>query len=204
VLRRVRSRVNATQLPRGVQKPRSGALSGGKSGRGQSADGPVLLYLMARWLVGMLLGRIHSEHAKDVEIAVLRHQLRVLRRQVKRPEFHPADRALLAVLSSALPRRRWSIFLVTPDTIMRWHRRLVTRKWTQPYSRCGRPPLDDQLVALILRLAQENPRWGYQRIQGQRLARQWHARGQAAGSASSNPVTPLRRLGQPLSPGNYW
>src|SRR5215207_989751 len=124
------------------------------------------LYLMARWLVGMLLGRLRSEHAKDVEIAVLRHQLRVLRRQVKRPEFHPADRALLAVLSSALPRRRWSIFLVTPDTIMRWHRRLVTRKWTQPYSRCGGPPLDDQLVALILRLAQENPRWGYQRIQG--------------------------------------
>jgi putative transposase len=70
------------------------------------------------------------------------------------------------VLSSALPRRRWSIFLVTPDTIIRWHRRLVTRKWTQPYSRCGRPPLDDQVVALILRLAQENPRWGYQRIQG--------------------------------------
>ncbi|HET7517718.1 MAG TPA: hypothetical protein VFN05_08495, partial [Actinomycetes bacterium] len=88
------------------------------------------LYLMARWLVGMLLGRLRSEHAKDVEIAVLRHQLRVLRRQVKRPEFHPADRALLAVLSRALPRRRWSIFLVTPDTIMRWHRRLVTRKWT--------------------------------------------------------------------------
>ena len=123
------------------------------------------LFLMARWLIGMLLGRLRSEHAKDVEIAVLRHQLRV-RRQVKRPEFHPADRALLAVLSSALPRRRWSIFVVTPDTIMRWHRRLVTRKWTQPYSRCGRPPLDDQLVALILRLAQENPRWGYQRIQG--------------------------------------
>src|SRR5215217_8583647 len=116
------------------------------------------LFLMARWLIGMLLGRLRSEHAKDVEIAV--------RRQVKRPEFHPADRALLAVLSSALPRRRWSIFLVTPDTIMRWHRRLVTRKWTQPYSRCGGPPLDDQLVALILRLAQENPRWGYQRIQG--------------------------------------
>jgi putative transposase len=126
-----------------------------------------LSYLMARWLVGMLLGRLRSEHAKDVEIAVLRHQLRVLRRQVKRPEFHPADRALLAVLSSALPRRRWSILLVTPDTILRWHRRLVTRKWTQPHSRGGRPPLDDQLVALILRLARENSRWGYQRIQGE-------------------------------------
>src|SRR6266487_4319850 len=127
------------------------------------------LYLMARWLVGMLLGRLHSEHAKDVELAMLRHQLRVLRRQVKRPEFQPADRALLAVLSSALPRRRWSIFLVTPDTLLRWHRRLVTRKWTQPDRRGGRPPLDDHLVALIVRLATENPRWGYQRITGELL-----------------------------------
>jgi putative transposase len=125
------------------------------------------LYLIARSLVGMQLGRLRSEHAKDVEIAVLRHQLEVLRRQVKRPEFHPADPALLAVLSSALPRRRWSIFLVTPGTILRWHRRLVTRKWTQPDRRGGRPPLDDHLMALILRLARENPRWGYRRIQGE-------------------------------------
>jgi len=125
------------------------------------------LYLMARWLVGMLLGRFHSEHAKDVELAVLRHQLKVLRRQIKRPEFQPADRALLAALSRALPRRRWSIFLVTPDTILRWHRRLVTRKWTQPRRRGGRPALAEQVVALILRLARENPRWGYRRIQGE-------------------------------------
>ena len=125
------------------------------------------LYLMALRLVGMLLGRLRSQHSKDVEIAVLRHQLEVLRRQVKRPGFRPADRALLAVLSRALPRGRWSIFLVTPDTIMRWHRRLVTPKWTQPCRRGGRPPLDDHLVALILRLARENPRWGYRRIQGE-------------------------------------
>src|SRR6266700_2117342 len=89
------------------------------------------LYLMARLLVGMLLGRLRSEQTKDVEIAVLRHQLEVLRRQVKRPEFQPADRALLAALSQLLPRSRWSSFLVTPDTILRWHRWLVTRKWTQ-------------------------------------------------------------------------
>jgi putative transposase len=125
------------------------------------------LYLMTRRLLGMLLGSARSEHAKDVEIAVLRHQLDVLYRQVKRPEFQPADRALLAALSAALPRWRWSILLVTPDTILRWHRRLVTRKWNQPYRRGGRPPLADHLVALILRLARENPRWGYQRIHGE-------------------------------------
>ena len=125
------------------------------------------LYLMARWLVGLLPGSLRSEHAKNVEIAVLRHQLAVLRRQVKRPEFRPADRALLAVLSSALPRRRWPSFLVTPDTILRWHRQLVARKWTQAQPRGGRPPLADQVIALILRLARENPRWGYRRIQGE-------------------------------------
>ena len=123
------------------------------------------LYVMTRRLLGMLLGSLRSEHAKDVEIAVLRHQLEVLRRQVKRPEFRPADRAVLAALSGALPRRRWSNFLVTPDTILRWHRRLVTRKWTHASPGGGRPPLADQMVALILRLAQENPRWGYRRIQ---------------------------------------
>src|SRR6266700_3489476 len=98
------------------------------------------LYLMARGLVGMLLGSLRSEHAKDVE---------------------------LAVLSSAIPRWRWPSFLVTPDTILRWHRRLVARKWTQAQPRGGRPPLADHVIALILRLARENPRWGYQRIQGE-------------------------------------
>jgi putative transposase len=116
------------------------------------------LYLMTRRLLGLLLGRFHSEHAKDVEIAVLRHQLEVLRRQVKRPEFRPADRGVLAALSSMLPRGRWSVFLVTPGTVLRWHRRLVARKWTQPYRRGGRPPLAGQLVTLTLRLARENPR----------------------------------------------
>jgi putative transposase len=98
---------------------------------------------------------------------VLHHQLAVLRRQVTRPEFRPADRAILAMLSSALPRWRWSSFLITPDTILRWHRRLVTHKWTHASPGGGRPPLADHVVALILRLAQENPRWGYRRIQGE-------------------------------------
>jgi putative transposase len=125
------------------------------------------LCLMACRLVSMLLGHLRSEHAKDVEIAVLRHQLSVLRRQVKRPELRPADRAVLAVLSRALPRAHWSAFLVTPGTILRWHRRLVTRKWTQPDPQRGRPPLAQHVMALILRLARENPRWGYRRVQGE-------------------------------------
>ena len=125
------------------------------------------LYLMTRRLLGMLLGSARSEHAKDVEIAVLRHQLDVLCRQVKRPELRPADRALLAALSAALPRWRWSSVLVTPETILGWHRRLVTRKWTQAHPRGGRPPLASDVVALILRLAREKPRWGYQRIHGE-------------------------------------
>jgi putative transposase len=125
------------------------------------------LYLMARRLVGMLLGCSRSDHAKDVEIAVLRHQLDVLRRQVKRPQFRPADRAILAVLSRMLPAHTRPSSLVTPDIILRWHRRLVTRKWTQPCPRGGRPPLAQPLVALIVRLARENPRWGYRRIQGE-------------------------------------
>jgi hypothetical protein len=125
------------------------------------------LYLIARRLLGLLLGRFQTEHAKDVEIAVLRHQLEVLRRQVKRPQFRPADRALLAPLSQALARWRWSILLATPATLLRWHRRLVTRTWTQPSRRGGRPPLAAPVVALILRLAWEHPRWGDRRIQGE-------------------------------------
>jgi putative transposase len=82
---------------------------------------------MTRRLLCVLLGSSLRKLAKDVEIAVLRHQVETLRRQVKRPEFRPADRALLAVLSRVLARGRWSIFLVTPDTILRWHRRLVIR-----------------------------------------------------------------------------
>ncbi len=125
------------------------------------------LYLMTRRLVGMLLGCLRTEHAKDIEIAVLRHQLEVLRRQIKRPELRPADRAVLAVLSRVLPRSHWAAFLVMPGTILRWHRRLVVRKWTQPHPAGGRPPLAGHLVAVILRLAKENPRWGYRRMQGE-------------------------------------
>ena len=105
--------------------------------------------------------------AKDAEILVLRHQLAVLRRQVARPRFTWSDRALIALLAGFVPRERWTAFLVTPKTILDWHRRLVRRHWTYPHRRVGRPPLDAMTVELIVRLARENPRWGYLRIVGE-------------------------------------
>jgi putative transposase len=111
------------------------------------------------------LGR--GDAAKDLEILVLRHQLAVLRRQIQRPKLQPADRALLAAVSRVLPRTGWSVFLVQPETLLRWHRRLVAGAWTYPPRGLGRPPLDQEVQQLIIRLAKENPRWGYQRIKGE-------------------------------------
>jgi transposase len=105
--------------------------------------------------------------AKDVEIVVLRHQLSVLRRQVKKPRLTWSDRALIALLARLVPRDRWSSFFVTPATILDWHRRLVRRRWTYPSCKPGRPPLPAETVELVLRLARENPRWGYLRIVGE-------------------------------------
>src|SRR5450759_3560705 len=123
------------------------------------------VYLLVRRSLDVLSGRFRSRVAKDVEIAVLRHQLEVLRRQVSRLDLGPADRAVLAVLSGLLPRARWSAFVVTPATILRWHRDLVRRRWTYP--KLGRPPIADQAREIVLRLAAENPRWGYLRIVGE-------------------------------------
>jgi putative transposase len=115
----------------------------------------------------VMLGR--NKAAKDREILVLRHQLTVLRRQVGRSRLEPADRSLLAAASRALPRSRWSCFFVKPETLLRWHRRLVAGVWTYPRRGSGRPPLDGATQQLIVRLARENPRWGYQRIKGELL-----------------------------------
>jgi hypothetical protein len=99
-----------------------------------------------------------GDAAKDLEILVLRHQLSVLRRQTARPRLEPADRALLAAISRVLPRSRWSCFFVRPETLLRWHRRLVAGAWTYPHRGTGRPPLDQELQQLIVRLAKENPK----------------------------------------------
>jgi len=127
-----------------------------------------ILYLLLRRLFGLLTRPNSHESSKDVEIAVLRHQLSVLHRQVRRPSFRPMDRAFLAAAARLLPRERWGSFLVTPQTLLRWHRELVRRKWTyRTGKRPGRPPIDLELRELVLRLARENPRWGYVRIQGE-------------------------------------
>ena len=86
---------------------------------------------------------------------------------MKRPVYSRGDRALLAAASRLLPRYRWSTFLVRPETLLRWHRGLVARKQTRPHRRPGRPALDPEVRRLILRLAKENPRWGYMRIKGE-------------------------------------
>ena len=112
----------------------------------------------------VLLAR--GDAAKDLELLVLRHQLAVLRRQTPRPRLEPADRALLAAVSRVLPRARWSCFFVQPETLLRWHRRLVAGAWIYPHRQTGRPPLDQEVQQLVVRLARENPRWGYQRIKG--------------------------------------
>jgi transposase InsO family protein len=128
------------------------------------------MYLVVRMLLRLLVPDGQGEAAKDLEIVVLRHELNVLRRQTKRPRFRPSDRAFLAAAARRLPRARWERFLVTPKTLLRWHRELVRLKWARYRKRPpGRPPLPTTVQKLILRLAKENPRWGYKRIQGELL-----------------------------------
>jgi putative transposase len=128
---------------------------------------PRLAYLTLCRSVQLLVLLARGNAAKDLEILVLRHQLTVLRRQTPRPRLEPADRAILAAISRLLPRASWSCFFVKPDTLLRWHRRLVAGAWTYPHRGRGRPPLDEHAQQLIVSLATENPRWGYQRIQGE-------------------------------------
>ncbi len=131
------------------------------------AQARALLYILTRRILELLTLRFRSGRSKDLEIVVLRHELAILRRQVARPDLSDADRVFLAAASRVLPRRRWQTFFVPPETLLRWHRRLIARRWTYKRRGRGRPPLDPEIVALIVRLARENPRWGYLRIGGE-------------------------------------
>src|SRR3979411_187724 len=115
-------------------------------------DGP-LCSTLSFWVLRRILGVLclgPKSEGKDVEIAVLRHQLAVLQRQVPRPRYNNADRLTLSVMAMLLPRERWGVFLVTPATVLRWHRELVRRYWTQPH-RLQRSGLPDETVELVPR-----------------------------------------------------
>jgi putative transposase len=127
-----------------------------------------LLYLIFLRLLNLLLLLGRSSASKDVELLVLRHEVTALRRATPKPRLDWADRAVFAVLVRALPMMLRRYRLVTPGTILRWHRRLVAKKWTYP-NRLGCPPVDDTVASLFRRMARENRRWGYQRIQGELL-----------------------------------
>jgi putative transposase len=127
-----------------------------------------LLYLIFQQVLGLLLLVGRTSPAKDVELLVLRHEVAVLRRTNPRPRLDWADRAIFTALTRWLPKDLRSHRLVTPGTILRWHRRLVRRRWTYS-NRPGRPPIDDVLAALVAGMARENPSWGYVRIQGELL-----------------------------------
>jgi len=119
-----------------------------------------LVYLLVRRAVRLAAGSA-SELRNDVEIVVLRHQLAVLKRQVGRPRLRRRDRLFMAALSRVLPRPCWSSFVVSPQTLLRWHRELVRRKWTHRRNTSGgRPPRTDDVRALILRMGRESPGWG--------------------------------------------
>src|SRR6266516_2640242 len=140
-----------------------------------------LLYLSLWQLLGWLALLARGQASKNAELLVLRHEVAVLRRQVARPRPNWPDRAILAALARLLSKERRHDRMVTPDTLLRWHRALVNRHWTKPHRPPGRPSIPAELRRLILRMAAENPTWGYRRIHGE-----------------------LARLGYKLAPSTVW
>ena len=151
-----------------------------------------MLYLIFVRLTGWMALLARSAASKDAELLVLRHEVAVLRRRNPKPKMDWADRAVLAALARLLPRQLRMSRLVTPDTLLRWHRRLVRWRWTYP-PKGGRPPVDAKLAELIGQLARENPGWGYKRIQGELLGL-----GYRVGASTVRRV--LRRLRIPPAP----
>lgn len=124
-----------------------------------------LCYLMLRRVLQFAALRVRSNDFKELEIVVLRHELAILRRQRKRPVLTAVDRLFLAAASRCLARDRWRSFILTPATLLRWHRRVAAKRWT--FTHQGRPPMRREIRDLARRLARDNPRWGYQRIVGE-------------------------------------
>jgi transposase InsO family protein len=147
-----------------------------------------LLYLIFSQLLSWHTLLLRGPSSKDIELLVLRHEVAVLRRTNPKPRLDWADRALLAALIRRLPTSLRGHRLVTPTTVLRWHRRLVTKKWTYP-NRSGRPPVDQTIAALIEQMARENQTWGYQRIQGELLKL-----GHRVGASTIRRILKLRRI----------
>jgi hypothetical protein len=126
------------------------------------------LYLIFQRTLGQLLLLGRTSSTKDIKLLVLRHEVAVLHRANSRPRLDWADRAVFAALVRRLPRALRCQRLIKPSTILRWHRRLVRKRWTYP-NRSGRPPINDAIAALVVRMATENPNWGYRRVQGELL-----------------------------------
>ena len=155
------------------------------------------VYLVACRLFALVLLLARSDRSKELELLVLRQELSILRRQARRPQLTESDRLVLAALSRVMPLCSWQAFFVTPETLLRWHRRIVACRWTYPQRRPGRPPVDQAVRELILRLARENSHWGYVRIVGElrklgitvsatRRSRRWRRKGR------SSRVRPMR------------
>jgi putative transposase len=132
-----------------------------------ASHGAALLYLILCQLTSWLALLARGQASKNAEILVLRHEVAVLRRQVARPRPSWPDRAVLAALTRLLPAQRRRHRFVTPETLLRWHRKLLKRHWTKPHRRPGRPAIPAQLRQVILRMAAENPTWRYRRIHGE-------------------------------------
>lgn len=133
----------------------------------------VIIPSLARLVLARIGWVFASGDSRDAEILALRHQILVLQRQINRPKFNETDRTILELLSNAIdrPRRGLTFLIVRSETVIQWHRRLVARHWTQPPTKKrGRPPIDPEIRRLIIRLANQNPEWGYRRIHGE-LAR---------------------------------
>jgi putative transposase len=152
-----------------------------------------LAYLGLCRLLQLIVLLCRSERSKELEILLLRHELAILRRQPRRAPVRPVDRAIFAALARALPRSAWSGLSVSPSTLLRWHRQLVSRRWTYPHRTPGRPALDRRVQALVVQLARENPSWGYRRIVGE-------LRGLGISISATSVRTILIRHGLPPAP----